>query len=144
VCSDQLHILYTWVFCFLHITCNRQNINVCVLQCSKSKYYILLHKPALHIIKQASQFCVIFKSDHYTTERIRCMLQTWLSTVNISSVQVSFHAVNYARSLVTGFCHLRATLWSRNFWNQFRQFHVPEKRTPQVHDCEELRTLGLF
>jgi hypothetical protein len=40
---------------------------VYVFQCSETKYSVLLHNPAVHITKQASLFCVHFKSHHYTT-----------------------------------------------------------------------------
>lgn len=48
----------------------RAKYNTCVFQCSKQKHSALLHNPALRTTKQASPFCVHFKSHHYTTEGI--------------------------------------------------------------------------
>jgi hypothetical protein len=96
-----LYLNLSTYFVFLHITCNMQDITVCVFQCSTPKYSVLLHKPAVHITKKISPFCVHFKTHRYTTEGYNACYRRWLPAITISSVQLSVHMECYGKRLLS-------------------------------------------
>ena len=76
--------------------------NVCVLQCSKQKYSVLLHNAAVHSTMQTSPLCVHFKTIAIEPKGCNVCYRLWLPAVSISSIQLSVHIVYCGKEQVIG------------------------------------------
>jgi len=77
--SDQLHVLYTLILCFLHTACNRQYIYFHVFQCRKTQIFDVASQTCCsHYKADLTILCAYQRKDILHVTDTGCLLQVYL------------------------------------------------------------------